>query len=103
MLLCGGFNVYPRTIEEAIYAHPAVQEVGVVGIPDPVKGQVPKAFVQLRAGAPHLTLSELQSFLRERIGLNEMVQALELRAELPRTAVGKLSKKELLAQPAKRT
>ena len=54
MLLCGGFNVYPRTIEEAIYQHPAVEEVSVIGIPDPYRGQQPKAFVKLKAGVATL-------------------------------------------------
>ena len=52
MLLCGGFNVYPRNIEEAIYQHPSVEEVSVIGIPDDYRGETPKAFVKLKAGAP---------------------------------------------------
>ena len=55
MLLFGGFNVYPRTIEEAIYQHPAVEEVSVIGVPDAYKGESPKAFVKLKAGAPRAT------------------------------------------------
>ena len=51
MLLCGGFNVYPRNIEEAIYQHPSVEEVSVIGIPDDYRGETPKAFVKLKAGA----------------------------------------------------
>jgi len=98
MLLCSGFNVYPRVIEEAIYEHPSVEEVCVIGIPDAYRGQSPKAFVKLRSGAAELTLEELQAFLRERIGKHEMVQALELRAELPKTPVGKLSKRTLIEE-----
>jgi long-chain acyl-CoA synthetase len=98
MLLCGGFNVYPRVIEEAIYEHPSVEEVCVIGIPDAYRGQSPKAFVKLKAGAAELALADLQSFLRERIGKHEMVQALELRAELPKTPVGKLSKRTLIEE-----
>jgi long-chain acyl-CoA synthetase len=96
MLLCGGYNVYPRVIEEAIYEHPAVEEVCVIGIPDEYRGQSPKAFIKLKNGAPALTLDELKAFLDKRIGRHEMVQVMELRAELPKTAVGKLSKKELV-------
>ena len=55
MLLCGGFNVYPRNIEEAIYQHPSVEEVSVIGVPDAYRGETPKAFVKLKAGAPALT------------------------------------------------
>ncbi|WP_447777826.1 long-chain-fatty-acid--CoA ligase [Variovorax boronicumulans] len=96
MLLCSGYNVYPRVLEEAIYQHPAVNEVAVIGVPDEYRGQSPKAFVMLKAGAEPFTLAQLQAFLKERVGKHEMVQALEIRAALPKTAVGKLSKKDLV-------
>ena len=102
MLLCSGFNVYPRIIEEAIYAHPAVAEVCVIGIPDEYRGQSPKAFITLKAGAPAFTLDALKAFLRDRIGKHEMVGAMEIRAELPKTPVGKLSKKTLVDEEAAR-
>jgi len=95
MLLCGGFNVYPRTIEEAIYTHPAVEEVSVIGIRDPYRGQSPKAFIKLKSGAAAFTLDELKTFLKDKLGKHEMISAMEIRPELPKTAVGKLSKKEL--------
>jgi long-chain acyl-CoA synthetase len=95
MLLCGGFNVYPRNIEEAIYQHPSVEEVSVIGVPDAYRGESPKAFVKLKAGAPPLTLDELKAFLKDRLGKHEMIGALELRDELPKTPVGKISKKDL--------
>jgi long-chain acyl-CoA synthetase len=102
MILCGGYNVYPQVIEEAIYAHPDVEEVIVIGIDDRYRGQSPKAFVKLKDGAPLLTLEALQVFLTGRLGRHEMVRALELRAELPKTAVGKLSKKELYEEERRR-
>ena len=102
MLLCGGFNVYPRVIEEAIYEHPAVEEVCVIGVPDDYRGQSPKAFIKLRSGAPTLTLEALKAFLKDRIGKHEMVQAIELRAELPKSPVGKLLKKDLVEEEAKK-
>ena len=95
MILCGGFNVYPRLLEEAIYRHPAVAEVSVIGVPDAYRGQSPKAFIVLKRDAAPFTLDELKTFLREHLGKHEMVQAMEIRADLPKTAVGKLSKKEL--------
>ncbi|MCY1404248.1 Long-chain-fatty-acid--CoA ligase [compost metagenome] len=95
MLLCGGFNVYPRVIEEAIYANPAVEEVMVLGIDDPYRGQSPKAYIKLRPGYLQFSLDDLKAFLKDRLGKHEMVQALEFRADLPKTAVGKLSKKML--------
>ena len=102
MILCGGYNVYPRLIEEAIYEHPSVSEVIVIGVHDAYRGQSPKAFVALKPGAAPFTLDELKAFLGDRIGKHEMVQALEIRAELPKTPVGKLSKKELYAEEAAR-
>jgi long-chain acyl-CoA synthetase len=95
MLLCGGYNVYPRNIEEAIYEHPSVEAVCVIGIPDAYRGQSPKAFIQLKPGAAGFTLEELKEFLKDRLGKHEMVQAMEIRADLPKTPVGKLSKKDL--------
>jgi long-chain acyl-CoA synthetase len=98
MILCGGYNVYPRTIEEAIYEHPAVAEVSVIGIRDEYRGQSPKAFIALKKNMQPITLDDLKVFLKSRIGKHEMVQALEIRPELPKTPVGKLSKKELYAE-----
>jgi len=89
MLLCSGFNVYPRVLEEAIYKHPAVELVAVIGIPDKYRGQSPKAFVKLKAGGTAFTLEQLQAFLKDKLGKHEMVQALEIRPDLPMTAVGK--------------
>ena len=98
MLLCGGFNVYPRNIEEAIYEHPSVEEVSVIGVPDAYRGEAPKAFVKLKAGAPPLTLDALKDFLKDRLGKHEMIAALEIRDALPKTPVGKISKKDLRQQ-----
>ena len=95
MLLVGGFNVYPRNIEEAIYQHPSVEEAGVIGVADAYRGESPKAFVKLKAGAPPLTLDELKAFLKDRLGKHEMISALEIRDELPKTPIGKISKKDL--------
>jgi long-chain acyl-CoA synthetase len=102
MIISGGFNVYPQMVEQAIYEHPAVEEVLVVGIPDAYRGEAGKAFVKLRAGAKEFTLEELQGFLRDRIGRHEMPCALEFRPALPRTAVGKLSKLELRDEERRR-
>jgi long-chain acyl-CoA synthetase len=97
MLLCGGYNVYPRVIEEAIYQHPSVAEVCVIGVPDAYRGQSPKAFVTLKPGAAPFTIDELKAFLKGHLGKHEMVQELEIRSELPKTPIGKLSKKDLVA------
>ncbi|MBS0527960.1 MAG: long-chain fatty acid--CoA ligase [Proteobacteria bacterium] len=102
MLLCGGFNVYPRVLEEAVYQHPSVAEVAVIGIHDEYRGQSPKAFVKLKAGAAPFTLKELQAFLKDKLGKHEMIHALDIRAELPKTAVGKISKKDLYDEEARK-
>ena len=103
MLLCGGFNVYPRVLEEAVYKHPSVEEVAVIGIKDEYRGQSPKAFVKLKAGAASFTLKELQEFLKDKLGKHEMVQALEFRDSLPKTPVGKISKKDLYDEEERKT
>jgi long-chain acyl-CoA synthetase len=98
MIISGGFNVYPQMVEQAIYEHPDVEEVLVVGVPDAYRGEAGKAFIRLRANAPTLTLEALQAFLADKIGRHEMPTDLEIRPFLPRTAVGKLSKKELIEE-----
>jgi long-chain acyl-CoA synthetase len=100
MILSGGYNVYPRAIEEAIYEHPDVEECIVVGVPDEYRGQAAKAFVRLRPGAVPLTLEGLREFLGERLGRHELPAALEIRDALPRTPVGKLSKLMLIEEEA---
>jgi long-chain acyl-CoA synthetase len=96
MIISGGFNIYPVKIEYAIFEHPDVEEALVIGVPDPYRGEAAKAFVKLKAGAPALTLDVLREFLDSRLGRHELPAALELCDSLPRTNVGKLSKKELI-------
>lgn len=98
LIISGGFNVYPQLIEQAIYAHPDVKEVIVIGIPDEYRGEAAKAFVTLRPDAAHFTIEELRAFLNGKIGKHELPTALEYVAELPRTNVGKLSRQALREQ-----
>jgi long-chain acyl-CoA synthetase len=101
MIISGGFNVYPQMIEQAIYTHPSVQEVIVIGIPDDYRGEAAKAFIKLRAGAEPFALEELRTFLTGKLGKHEIPAALDFVDELPRTPVGKLSRHELrLQQPS---
>jgi long-chain acyl-CoA synthetase len=97
LIISSGFNVYPRRIEEAIYEHPAVAEVTVIGIKDKKRGEAPKAFIKLKAGA-QAKAEEIFEHLKPRISKIEMPAAIEFRAELPKTMIGKLSKKELKAE-----
>ena len=97
LILVGGFNVFPRNVEEAIYKHPAVEETTVIGVPDDYQGESVKAFVRLKKDQA-LTADALRDFLRERIGKHELPKHIEFRDALPKTMVGKLSKKELVAE-----
>lgn len=98
LILVGGFNAYPSVIEDALYEHPAVREATVIGIPDDMLGEVPKAFIALQQDAEGVDAATLKDFLRDRVGKHEMPRAFEFRDELPKTPVGKLSKKELVAE-----
>ncbi|SCA54758.1 Long-chain-fatty-acid--CoA ligase [Candidatus Terasakiella magnetica] len=104
LILCSGYNVYPREIEEAIYLHERVAECIVIGIEDEHRGQAPKAFVKLVEGEEGLTADELKAFLKDKLSRIEMPKEIEMRDELPKTMVGKLSKKELVEEErAKKT
>jgi long-chain acyl-CoA synthetase len=94
IIIASGFNIYPRRIEDAIHAHPAVAECTVIGIKDDYRGEAPKAFVKLRPGA-RLTVEELLHHLEPRLSKIEMPAEIEFRDELPKTMIGKLSKKAL--------
>jgi long-chain acyl-CoA synthetase len=98
MIISGGFNVYPQMIEQAIYTHPSVQEVIVIGIPDDYRGEAAKAFIKLRDGAKSFTVEELRTFLTGKLGKHEIPAAVDFVDELPRTPVGKLSRHELRMQ-----
>jgi long-chain acyl-CoA synthetase len=95
LIISGGFNVYPQMVEQAIYTHPSVHEVIVIGIPDDYRGEAAKAFIKLRDGAAAFSAEELRRFLTGKLGRHELPVALEFVAELPRTPVGKLSRHEL--------
>ncbi|MDE0880636.1 MAG: long-chain fatty acid--CoA ligase [Sphingomonas bacterium] len=97
LILCGGYNVYPRVIEEALYEHPAVVEAIAIGVPDRYRGQAPKAFVTL-THADAVTAEELRDFLRDKVSKIELPREIEIRDTLPKTLIGKLSKKELVAE-----
>ncbi len=97
LILCGGFNVYPRHVEEAIYRHPDVVAATVLGMPDAYRGESVAAFVQLRPGSA-LSEAGLLAYLKDKLSSMELPRLVEFRAELPRTAIGKLSRKELRAE-----
>ncbi|MGH1418329.1 MAG: long-chain-fatty-acid--CoA ligase [Hyphomicrobiaceae bacterium] len=94
LIISNGYNVYPRRIEDAIYAHSAVEEVTVIGIPNDERGEAPKAFIKLKKGYS-ATTEDIFSHLAEKISKIEMPAEIEFRETLPKTMIGKLSKKEL--------
>lgn len=94
LIICSGFNVYPRTIEEALMTHDAVEETNVIGVPDEYRGEAPVAYVKLKAGH-QATSDELKKYLTERLNKIEMPKEIIFKDALPKTLIGKLSKKEL--------
>ena len=101
VILCGGYNVYPRVLEDALYEHPAVLEATVIGVADPYRGQAPKAFVVLQPGA-EATPELLRAHLAGYVSKIELPREVVIRDSLPKTMIGKLSKKELVAEEAAR-
>ncbi len=97
VMICNGYNVYPRLVEDAIYRHDAVAEVTVIGIVDAYRGEAPKAFVRLHQEA-ELSPEALRDFLADKLARFEMPREIEFRDELPKTMIGKLSKKELVEE-----
>jgi long-chain acyl-CoA synthetase len=94
MIIASGYNVYPATVERAVFTHPAVAETLVIGVPDEYRGETVKAYVVLHPGHT-LELEELQEHLRGRLSPMELPRLLEIRDSLPKTAVGKLSRRHL--------
>ena len=94
LILVGGLNVYPREVEAVLADHPAVAEAAVVGVPDPIRGEAPKAFVILRNGYQVATLDLLQ-WCRQRLANYKVPRSVAVVADLPRTVTGKILKAEL--------
>lgn len=97
MIAVGGFKVYPSEIEHKLYQHPAVKEAIVLGVPDPYRGEHPKAFVTLEEGYD-VSGDALAAWLNPQLGKHERVSAVEVRDHLPKTMIGKLDRKALRAE-----
>ena len=93
----GGFQVWPREVEEALTAYPKVLEAGVAGIPDPYRGETVKAWIVLKPGET-ATEEELKAFCKERLAPYKVPTHYEFRSELPKTTVGKILRRELVRQ-----
>jgi len=98
----GGYQVWPREVEEALTAHPKVLEVGVAGIPDPYRGETVKAWVVFKPGET-ATEEELKAFCKERLAAYKVPTHYEFRSELPKTTVGKILRRELVRQHKEET
>ena len=99
IIIAGGFNIYPREVEEVLYEHPAVQEAAVVGTPDPYRGETVKAFVVLRPGQT-VSAEELEAFCRQRLAAYKVPRLYEFRSELPKSLVGKVLRRLLREEQA---
>ena len=97
MIAVGGFKVFPSQVESVLYHHPAVKEALVIGVPDHYRGEQPKAFVTLNDGA-EIDGAALKTWVNPQLGKHERVCEVEVRLNLPKTLVGKLSRKELVAE-----
>lgn len=95
MIIAGGFNIYPREVEEVLYEHPAVLEAAVAGIPDPYRGETVKAYIVVKEGS-NVTEAELNEFCRKHLAAYKVPRYYDFRRELPKTAVGKILRRSLV-------
>ena len=97
MIISGGFNVYPSEVEQVIWSHPAVQDCAVIGVPDADWGEAVKAMVELNPGQS-VSAEELIALCKEKLGSVMAPKSVDFVAQLPRSPVGKVLKKDLRAQ-----
>ena len=101
MIIAGGFNIYPRDVEEVLYEHPKIKEAVVAGIPDPRRGETVKAYCVLKEGQT-ATEEEIREYCRENMAKYKVPTAVEFRAELPKTIVGKVLRRILVDEEKKK-
>ena len=94
LIIAGGYNIYPRDIDEVLYEHPKIREACSLGIPDAYRGETVKAFVVVREG-DSLTEEEIVAYCREKLAPYKVPKLIEFRDELPKSAVGKILRREL--------
>jgi long-chain acyl-CoA synthetase len=94
MIIAGGFNIYPREIDEVLFEHPKIQEACAVGIPDPYRGETVKAFIVTKADET-LTEDEVIAFCREKLAAYKVPKRVEFMDELPKSTVGKVMRRKL--------
>jgi long-chain acyl-CoA synthetase len=99
LIIAGGYNIYPREVEEVLYMHPKVKEAAVIGVPDRYRGETVKAFIVLKEGE-QATGEEIEAFCRQHLAAYKVPRLVEFRSELPKTIVGKVLRR-LLAEEEK--
>jgi long-chain acyl-CoA synthetase len=97
MFIVGGYNVYPREIDEVLYEHPKVKEAVSVGVPHATRGEIIKAYVVPKSGET-LTKNEVISHCRAKLANYKVPRQVEFREELPKTIVGKVLRRALRAE-----
>ncbi|WNF35983.1 AMP-binding protein [Bacillaceae bacterium IKA-2] len=102
MIIAGGFNIYPRDVEEVLYEHESIQEAVIIGVPDPYRGETVKAFIVLKEGH-QVSDKELNEFCRKHLSSYKVPRFYEFRDELPKTMVGKVLRRALLEEEQKKT
>lgn len=102
MIIAGGFNIYPREIEEVLYEHEAIKEAAVIGVPDPYRGETVKAFLVFKDGK-NATDEEIEAFCREHLASFKVPRLFERREELPKTIIGKVLRRVLVEEEEKNT
>jgi long-chain acyl-CoA synthetase len=99
VIIAGGFNIYPREVEEVLYEHPAVQHAAVLGVKDPYRGETVKAFIVLRSGLS-VSAMQLDRWCRDRLAAYKVPHLYEFRDELPMSMVGKVLRRKLAEEEA---
>jgi len=99
IIIAGGFNIYPREVEEVLFEHPAVQEAAVAGVPDAYRGETVKAYIVVKPGLS-LTEQEVIAWCRERLAAYKVPRQVAFRPTLPKTMVGKVLRRKLLEDDA---
>jgi long-chain acyl-CoA synthetase len=97
MIIAGGYNIYPREVDEVLYQHPKVADAVTIGVPDEYRGETVKAFIVLKKGEK-ATDKEIMEFARTRLAAYKAPRIVEFSDDLPKSAVGKILRKELRKQ-----
>lgn len=97
MIIAGGFNIYPREVEEVLFEHPAIVEASVIGVPDEYRGETVKAVIVLKEGST-VTEKDLDKYCRQHLAAYKVPRLYEFREELPKTIVGKVLKRQLIEE-----